>query len=143
MSEMNDVPRLNDGRGDGDVDSRLQALLSGLDPATREPRYWDRFHTAVLARASGELARRRALRDLSVSEQVSSWARAVVPTALLAAAAAGLMLLQPSAIGPVDGEVVLSVEEALSDGIDGEPIPALLSDDALPGEAVAMVSEIF
>jgi hypothetical protein len=53
------------------------------------------------------------------------------------------MLLQPSAIGPVDGEVVLSVEEALSDGIDGEPIPALLSDDALPGEAVAMVSEIF
>jgi hypothetical protein len=78
-----------------------------------------------------------------VSELVSSWARTVVPGALLAAAAAGIHLLDLPA-SPLDDDDVLGVEEVLTDGLEGEPIPAQVADEALPeGGGALLAAEIF
>lgn len=66
--------------------------MRALDPGGADPGYWARLQARIVARASGELARRRATRGISVEELVFSWSRALAPAALLAAAAAGLIL---------------------------------------------------
>lgn len=137
---MNDVPGLDDGRGGEGVDPRLHEILTVLDPSVRDPGYWPRFQETVVRRAAAELARRRALVELSVSELVTSWARTVVPTALLAAAAAGLLLAQPGSMTPGETQAPLTIEEALADGIEGESGPSLLSEE-LAGEFVMAASE--
>lgn len=147
MSDMDDVPLRNDVRDGEGVDPRLREILAVLDPARTDPAYWERFHRSVLRSASAELARRRALLDLSVSDLMSSWARAVVPTALLAAAAAGLVLFEGSpldrATASASGdEAVIGVEEALIEGLEGDRIPAMLADDALTA-GVTFAAEIF
>lgn len=140
MSEMNDVPGLDDRRGGEGVDPRLYEILTVLDPSVRDPGYWTRFQETVVRRASAELGRRRALVELSVSELVNSWARAVVPTALIAAAAAGILLAQPGAMTPGEAAAPLTIEEALAEGIEGESGPTLLSEE-LAGEFVLAASE--
>lgn len=142
MNEMNDVPHLDEGRDGEGVDPRLHEILTVLDPSVGDPGYWIRFEQSVLRRASAELARRRAMVDLSVSELVTSWARTVVPTALLAAAAAGIMLLQPGSVGSVDIASPLTIEEALAAGLESDGIPSLLTE-ALPGDGVLVASESY
>lgn len=129
------------------IDPRVRQWLSSLDPAETDPAYWLRFQQSVMRRASRELARRRALADLTVTDVVSGWARTVVPSALLAAAAAAVFLLQPqpTAVAGTSTERVLQVEEVLAEG-DGQSIPAVLSDEALQGampSGVMFASEIF
>jgi len=67
---------------------------------------------------TGELARRRMVADLTVSEVVTSWSRAVLPTALVVAAVATMLLVRPSLIG-IDAEpsAPLALEEMLADDI--------------------------
>jgi len=119
-------------------DDELSQALGLLDPAQQDPNYWFRFRTWVLSNASAELARRRLMHELTVADVMSSWARAVVSTAALAAALAGLLLVRgadASAPQPV------GVEELLVSEVEGETIPTLLAP-ATNG-TVAFAAEIF
>jgi hypothetical protein len=68
--------------------------LDAIDPATRDGLYWSRFHRDVMQRAGAELARRRELMEVTISDALSGWARMVVPVAAVAAAMAGVLLVQ-------------------------------------------------
>lgn len=117
-------------------------LLRALDPERSEPGYWARLHRRVMEAAAPELARRRAIRDVTLDEVMSSWARTVVPTALLAAVVAGLLLLQDTgaetgASRPAD------VEEALLEGLEGSGFSALASERDGDPNAVMFAVESF
>jgi hypothetical protein len=117
-------------------DIELARALAVIDPATHDPNYWLRFRAWALKGASRELARRRMMARLTVGEVVGSWARTLVPTALLAAVLAGVMLWRAGMPLPV------SVEELLVSEIEGETIP----DMALPSraaDAVTFAAEVF
>lgn len=75
-------------------DMELAETLGSLDPANVEPNYWFRFHGRVMAGAGTELARRRMMAGLTVGEVLASWSRTLVPTAMLAAAVATLILIR-------------------------------------------------
>lgn len=100
--------------------------LRALDPERVDPGYWARLHRRIMEAAAPELARRRALRDVTLDEVMSSWARTVVPTALLAAAVAGLVLLQGSE-GQTDVARSADVEEALLEGLEDSGFSAVAS----------------
>lgn len=99
-------------------------LLGVLDPGFGDTSYWRRFQLRVVSRAGTEL-RRRSLQHATVSDVVESWTRALVPIAAIAAAIAGLMLVQDRTVefaGPVGVEEVLIAEL-------GEPaLPDLVRD---------------
>ncbi len=69
---------------------------------------------------------------------MSSWARAVVSTAALVAALAGLMLVRGA--GPPALQLV-GVEELLVSEVEGETIPTLLAPET--NGTVAFAAEIF
>jgi hypothetical protein len=119
-------------------DMELAEVLSVLDPAREDPNYWLRFRSWVLGAAAKELSRRRFMAQLTVGDVVQSWARAVVPTALVAALLAGVLLLRESTLS---SPLPISVEELLVSEIEGETIPMMLeAEEAL---VVTFASEIF
>ena len=75
-------------------DQVVSDALRRFDPATEDPTYWFRFHRRVMASVRRELAGRRMLADLTMSEIMAGWARTVVPTALMVAATAALLLFR-------------------------------------------------
>ncbi|CAN5736127.1 hypothetical protein BH23GEM11_BH23GEM11_15670 [soil metagenome] len=114
-----------------DIDSGVP--LEALDPASREPEYWARFHEAVLRSASPELARRRAMPQ-TISGVLLSWSRALVPAAAAAAAIAGLLLM-PLADGD-DSSVLFGVEDILrEEAVRADLAPVFLTTGASPEEA--------
>ncbi len=114
-------------------DLQLTNAVRGLDPAVEDPNYWLRFQGWVVTSARAELTRRRLMVELTMGDVMSSWARALVPSALLAAAVAGLLAVGP----PAPSSAPLSVEELLVSGLDGEdPIPDRTA-------SVTFVSELF
>lgn len=129
------VTRLEDGLGQ---DPEIAAWLRALDPAAEDPNYWLRFRSWVMESAGPELARRRLLADVTVGDVLQSWSRTLVPTALLAAAVAGLALLR----GPVavDSNPLL-VEDLLVAELADDPIPAALAPQV--GAAVSFVADRF
>ena len=74
--------------GDSAPDPWLREALGALDPAERSPGYWGDFKRSVVLAARPELARCQRLAELTVSEVVFSWSRALVPAAMMAAARA-------------------------------------------------------
>ena len=135
MTKRNGQP-LSDELG---RDMEVASWLSGADPASVEANYWLRFQSRVLKAAAPELARRRLMAELTLGDVMTSWARAVVPTAVLAAALAGFLLLRsPAAPGPTP----VGVEELLLAEVEGSTIPATLelSESA---SAVTFASEGF
>ena len=133
------TPRRNDEYAMTDEEGRdmqLAEALSVLDPATDDPNYWLRFQSWVVHSAGPELARRRLMAQLTVGDVMNSWARTLLPTAVLAAALAGLLLFRgaptPAPIG---------VEELLTSEVEGETIPALTGP--APSAAVVFASEAF
>jgi len=106
-----------------DMDERLD--LGPLDPGSTDPGFWMRFHSAVMSRAREELARRRMTRELSIPEVVFQWRNRLVPLALLAATLAGILMLGQEEPGPASYPVAL--EEALMEGVEGDPIPTILA----------------
>ncbi len=98
--------------------------LRALDPEARDPGYWNRFRHQVLALAGPELTRRRAVRPVTVSDVVMGWRNALVPTALLAAAVAGLLLLQNRPLTPPPAS---GLEELLVSGLE-DPLPAIFAN---------------
>ena len=111
-------------------DMALAEALASLDPATEAPNYWFLFRGWVMTGAAGELARRRVIAELTISDVLASWSRTLVPTALLAATIAGTMLLQardaPSARH-------VGVEELLVSEVSNETVATLLFDDDATG----------
>lgn len=116
----------------------MGALLTRLDPGRDDATYWMRFHRTVVAGAAFELVRRRREAELTVVGVVSSWSRALLPLAMAAAAAAGIMLARPDARA---AESHLLVEEVLSMGL-GDPIPASPDEEEVPG-GLLLASEIY
>lgn len=93
-----------------DIEPRLD--LDTLDPGQGDSAYWDRFHARVMAAAGSELARRRAL-PLSVSGILLSWSRLLVPGAVAAAVAAGILLVPSGPTVEPSGLLGLGVEDIL------------------------------
>lgn len=120
-------------------DMTVAELLGRLSPEADDPSYWVRFRARVMRAAAGELARRRLMAEMTVADVLVSWARAVVPTAVLAAALAGLVLLHAHmAPAPTPAPV----EELLVAGIEGETIPTTLARNG-SGTQIAFASERF
>lgn len=117
-------------------DIELARALAVIDPESRDPNYWLRFRGWVLNGASRELARRRMMAELTVGDVVGSWARALVPSALLAAVLAAVVLWRTGTPLPV------SVEELLVSEIRGETIRVMASP-ARAAEAVTFAAEAF
>jgi hypothetical protein len=120
-------------------DIALAEALEVLDPASQDPNYWFRFRGWVMTGAARELARRRLIAEITVGDVLTSWARAVVPTAVLAAALAAIVLMRA---GTVPTQHPIGVEELLMSEIPSEIVPVLLSPDETAG-VVAFASEIF
>ena len=130
--DWNDFVEMDDLGRDRD----LAEALAHFDPASQDPNYWLRFRTWVMNGATMELARRRMVAQMTVGDVVQSWARALVPTALLAAAVAGILLWRFGSVPP------MTVEELLVSEIQGETIPVMASP-ARSFEAVSFASEAF
>jgi len=129
--------RKNGTETDGlDRDVQLARALELLDPVSREANYWFRFRSWVVESAGPELARRRLTARLTVADVLNSWARTVVPTAVLAAAVAGMLLVRAEALVAPQP---IGVEELLLSEIEGLPIPVALD----PENAVASALENF
>ena len=137
---MSDWKKRNGSVPDGSgVDVRLSRALASLDPATADPNYWFRFRGWVMTGAARELARRRLMAQLTVGDVMTSWARTVVPAAVLAAALAGMLLMRAEA---TTNPQPMGLEELLVSEIPGETVPLLLAPDATEG-AVRFASEIY
>ena len=119
-------------------EDELAQALGLLDPAQQDPSYWFRFRSWVVSNAGAELARRRLIRELTVADVMSSWARAVVSTAALVAALAGLMLVRGAGAPALQ---LVGVEELLVSEVEGETIPTLLAPET--NGTVAFAAEIF
>lgn len=96
--------------------------LAFLDPESGDSGYWHRFRHRVMVLAGPELAQRRAARPVTVVDVVLGWRNALVPTALLAAALAGLLLMQDRTL---NGSQAGGYEELMVSGLE-ESIPAVL-----------------
>ena len=103
------------GTKETENDPWLETRLSSLDPAQRDPRYWFEFHRGVMLSAGGELARRRRLAEVTVSDVVFSWSRALVPAAVMASLVA-FFALRSAAVESPDP---LRLEEILFESIGG------------------------
>ena len=130
----------NQGTDELGRDMELASALQFVDPATDDANYWLRFRAWVVKSAAGELARRRLMAELTMGDVVTSWARAVVPTALAAAVVAGLVLVRGT--GVTVTPVPVGVEELLVVGLEEEAIPSVLAADEATA-SVAFAAERF
>ena len=135
---MSRMWRTPGGPDEGEArDLEIGSALEFLDPASRDPSFWMRFQSRVMQGAGPELARRRLMADLTVGDVLTGWARALVPTAVLAAAVAVLVLMRPApAVLPA------SVEDLLTAGIETQTIPEAL-DESEAAASVAFAVERF
>ena len=133
------MPHEFDSNDDLGPDLDLAEALARFDPEHQDPNYWYRFRQWILENAAGELARRRLIHELTVGEVITSWARTVVPVALLAAVLAGLLLMRDQSVVPVRS---VGIEELLVSGVEGQTIPATLAPSET-SDAVAFASEVF
>ena len=102
--------------GEPDQDGLVRQALGVLDPAQERPLFWRSFQRAVLAAAGPELARRRRPVEPTVSDVVFAWSRALVPAAMLAAAAATAVFLR--ATPKPEEPLPMLLEEVIREGID-------------------------
>jgi len=128
------IHEFDEAGDDAVLDSELHSALSTLDPASRDPNYWLRFRWWVMSGAAAELARRRQAVQLTVADVLESWARALLPTAALVAAVAGMLLLRSEQPTPEMPGIV--VEELLLSEVEGNTVPIDVS-------AMTFAAEIF
>ena len=122
-------------------DMELASWLESVDPASADPNYWLRFQSWVLKNAAPELARRRIMTELTLSDVMTSWARALIPTAVLAAALAGLILFRGEP-APAPVPMSVGVEELLVAGVEGSTIPVMLAGEEA-GSPIVFAAEGF
>lgn len=89
-----------------------------LDPGKDDPAYWGHFRERVVRAARPELRRRREARTLTIAGTLLSWRRGLVPAAITAAVAAGMLLLQIESEEGGPFPTGLSVEDLLLTGTD-------------------------
>ena len=128
-----------DSNDDFGPDPELAEALAHFDPEHQDPNYWYRFREWILENATGELARRRLIHELTVGDVMTSWARTVVPAALLAAILAALLLIRDQSLVPASP---VGIEELLVSGVEGQTIPAVLAPSET-SDPVAFASEVF
>ena len=124
---------------DSGPDRDLAQAFTQLDPEYQDPTYWYHFRQWILENAAGELARRRLIHDVTVGAVMMSWARTIVPAALVTAIVAGLLLSRNQSVVPAEP---LGIEELLTSGVEGQTIPALLAPSEM-SDAVVFASEVF
>jgi hypothetical protein len=112
--------------------------LESLDPGSRDPGFWLRFHNRVMNQARSELSRRRMMAELSVVDVVFAWRRALVPMALLAAALAGILLVSHEPQPPVQ---LVALEEVLTEGLTLLPTTAVLSGETSVPQGLFAMAE--
>jgi hypothetical protein len=112
--------------------------LEALDPGSRDPGFWLRFHNRVMDRARAELSRRRMAAELSVVDVVFAWRRALVPMALLAAAMAGILLMSHEPEEPVQ---LVALEDVLTEGLNLLPTTAVMSGETTVQQALFAAAE--
>ena len=115
-----DAPKGRFGLHEGDGPTGQEYDLAVLDPGLDDPGYWSRFLSLVMARAAGELSRRRLVAEAGVADFLQSWSLTVIRAALIAAAIAGVLLLRDRPA------TVLGVEEALTMGLEDRTLPNLM-----------------
>ena len=120
-------------------DLSLAQALETLDPVSQDPNYWLWFHSWVMTDAARELSRRRLLAELTVGDVLTSWARTVVPTALLVAGLAAIILGRSDVVSE---PYPISVEELLISDIAIETSLLLRSTNDADG-VVAFASEVY
>ena len=133
------IPHDFDSNDDFGPDLELAEALAHFDPEHQDPSYWYRFRQWILENAAGELGRRRLIHELTVGDVMTSWARTVVPVALLAAILAGLLLMRDQSVVPVRP---VGIEELLVSGVEGQTIPSALAPSET-SDPVAFASEVF
>lgn len=95
-----------------DIEPRVP--LGALDPESRDPGYWTRFHRNVMRAAAPRLARRAASAP-SFEDLLLSWGRLFVPASVAAAAVAGLMILGDGLAGGPEAPIAMvGVEEMIT-----------------------------
>ena len=110
--------------------------LDSLDPGSQDAGFWLRFHGRVMDAAQAELARRRMVGELSVLDVVFAWRRALVPMALLAAALAGILMMDSE---PEESVRVVALEEFLTEDLNLFSTSGVLtSEDAFQESLFAM-----
>lgn len=114
-------------------DPELAAALYLLDPASQDANYWHKFRWWVVGSAAAELARRKMAARLTIGEVLESWARTLLPTAVVLAALAGFLMLRGE--HAVEGPPI-AVEELLLSEIEGQAVP-------LDFAGIAFAAEIF
>lgn len=122
-----------EGTEDAGRDPELAVALSMLDPAGRDPNYWLRFRWWVMSGAARELARRRRDVRLTVGDVLESWARALLPTAALVAALAGMLVLSSEPPAEWTG---VAVDELLLSEVEGTAVP-------IDASALTFAAEVF
>lgn len=119
------------------MDMEPKVPLEELDPGRDDPWYWGRTYTRIMRAAGPALARRAARARLTVGDVVASWARALVPLALTAAAVASFSLLRSPAPSGTDG---VALEEVFLTPADESEAPgALDADEGVPAVFAAEV----
>jgi hypothetical protein len=115
-----------------DIEPRLD--LTSIDPGDRDPHYWERFQHTVMRQAMPSLARRGKRVRVTVGGVVTSWSRLIVPSAVAAAAVAGVFFLpQVADDGAVPGPVPQSAAVVPQPAyMDADPMPAFLVSEGEP-----------
>lgn len=116
--------------------------LEELDPASRDPAYWHRFHRTVMQAVGPALARRREAR-VSLEGVLLSWSRLLVPAA---AAVAAILLVGEAETG--ETVVLIGVEEILTadwaeDEVEPLPDYFYLEEGVEGGEAALLAGTAF
>jgi hypothetical protein len=112
--------------------------LEPLDPGFGDAGFWMRFQDRVMRAAGPELARRRWMPELTVSQVVLSWGRMLVPVSVAAALLATVILLQEDVI-PFSPEVE-GIEELLLGALDDEAHFLVLRADEPPDAAAVLLA---
>ena len=121
------------------VDVEIHRALRAFDPGEGDAGYWTRFEGWVVSSAAMELSRRRRLASMTIGDVLIGWARALVPTAMVAAGLPGLVLVRS---GGTDTLPPLGLEEILVSELQGLTILQISSPDA-PGNPIALTAEMF
>ncbi|MEJ2539438.1 MAG: hypothetical protein P8188_05630 [Gemmatimonadota bacterium] len=133
--------RVFPGRGNEPApDEQVSAWLGEIDPGRDSATYWMRFHHETVKAASFELARRRRDAQRTVTGVVSSWSRAVVSAALVAAAAAGVLMVQPAA---EFGDSPALVEDVLLLGMTESAQDEFVVEEEAGENGVRFISDVF
>ena len=126
------------GSTNGDSPREPRVSLEVVDPGSRWPGYWERFHAAVMERAVFELAKRRELARESVAAVLSGWSRSLIPVAAAAAVVAAF-LVGSEVRHAAETLPPLALEDVLASEVEDGALPVVVNGQA-PVNPVAFMA---